>query len=83
MIHRLGSHGLLALKQIQIVAAVMAQPLQKLAVPERLQDSWSPEIAVDAQLADCIAFPELHHLNVVVTSLEQEAFQDGADFVGK
>ncbi len=62
----------------------MAQPLQKLASPERLQDSWSPEIAaVDAQLADCIAFPEPHHLNDVVTSLEQEAFRGGADFVGK
>ena len=63
--------------------AVMAQPLQKLATPERLQDSWSPEIAVDAQLANCIAFPDPHHLNVVVTSLEQEAFRGGADFVGK
>ena len=61
----------------------MAQPLQKLAAPEHLQDGWRPEIAVDAQLADCIAFPEPHLLNDVVTSLEQEAFRGGADFVGK
>ena len=61
----------------------MAQPLQKLATPERLQDSWSPEIAVDAELADCIAFPAPHHLNDVVTTLEQEALRGGADFVGK
>ena len=57
----------------------MAQPLQKQAAPEGLR----PEIAVDAALADCIAFPESHHFNDVVTSLEQEAFRDGADFVGK
>ena len=61
----------------------MAQPLQKLAAPERLHERWRPQIAVDAQLADCIAFPEPHHLNDVVTSLEQEAFRGGADFVGK
>ena len=57
----------------------MAQPLQKQAAPEGLR----PEIAVDAALADCIAFPESHLFNDVVTSLEQEAFRDGADFVGK
>ena len=61
----------------------MAQPLQKHVAAERLQDRWRPEIAVDAQLADCIAFPESHHLNDVVTSLEQEAFRGGAEFVGK
>ena len=61
----------------------MAQPLQKQAEPEGLQDRLRPEIAVDAALADCIAFPESHHLNDVVASLEQEAFRDGADFVGK
>ena len=61
----------------------MAQPLQKQAAPERLQDCWRPESAVDAALADCSAFPEPHYLNDVVTSLEQEAFRDGADFVGK
>ena len=50
-------------------AAVMAQPLQSclhLSVCRIL----SPEIAVDAQLADCIAFPEPHHLNVVDISRE-------------
>ena len=61
----------------------MAQPLQKQAAPEGLQDDWRPGIAVDAQLADCIVFPEPHHLNDVVTSLEQEAIRGGADFVGK
>ena len=61
----------------------MAQPLQKLVAPEYLQDSWRPEIAVDAALADCIAFPESHHHNDVVSSLEREAFRGGADFVGK
>ena len=74
---------MLALKQNKIVASVMAQQLQKLVSPEYFQDSWRPEIAVDAALADCIAFPESHHFNDVVTSLEQEAFRDGADFVGK
>ena len=61
----------------------MAQPLQQQAPPERLRDCWRPEIAVDAALADRIDFPEPHHLNDVVTSLEQEAFRGGADFVGK
>ena len=61
----------------------MAQPLQKQAEPEGLQDRLRPEIAVDAALADCIAFPESHHFNDLVTSLEQEAFRGGADFVGK
>ena len=61
----------------------MAQPLQKQAAPEPSLDLWRPEIAVDAQLADCIAFPESHHFNDVVTSLEQEAFRGGAEFVGK
>ena len=61
----------------------MAQPLQKQAAPEGLQDRLRPEIAVDAALADCIAFPESHHFNDVVTSLEQEAFRGGAEFVGK
>ena len=61
----------------------MAQPLQKQAAPEHLQDCWRPEIAVDAQLADCIAFPEPQHFTEVVASLEQEAFQGGGEFVGK
>ena len=61
----------------------MAQPLQKQAAPERLQDCWRPEIAVDAALADCIAFPQPHQLSDVVKSLEQEAFRGGAEFVGK
>ena len=61
----------------------MAQPLQKQVAPERLQDCWRPEIAVDAQLADCIALPKPQHFTDVLTSLEQEAFREGADFVGK
>ena len=61
----------------------MAQPLQKQVAAERLQDRWRPEIAVDAQLADCIALPEPQHFTDVLTSLEQEAFREGADFVGK
>ena len=61
----------------------MAQALQKQAAAERLQDRWRPEIAVDAQLADCIALPEPQHFTDVVASLEQEAFRGGAEFVGK
>ena len=61
----------------------MAQPLQKQAAPERFKDRWRPEIAVDAQLADCITLPEPQHFTDVVTSLEQEAFRGGAEFVGK
>ena len=61
----------------------MAQPLQKQAAPGRLQGCWRPEIAEDAQLADCIALPEPQHFTDVVTSLEQEAFRGGAEFVGK
>ena len=61
----------------------MAQPLQKQAAPEPSLDLWRPENAADAELADCIAFPAQHHLNDVVTTLEQEAFRGGADFVGK
>ena len=83
MIYQLGSHSPLALKQNNIVAAGMAQPLQKQATSERSLDLWCPEIAVNAELAECIAFPEQHHLKDVVTSLEQEAFREGADFVGK
>ena len=83
MIHGLGSHGSPALKQSQIVAAVMAQLMQQQAAPEPSLDLWSPENAADAELADCIAFPAQHHLNDVVTTLEQEALRGGADFVGK
>ena len=61
----------------------MAQPLQKQAAPEGLQDRLRPENAANAELADCIAFPALHHLNDVVTTLEQEALRGGAEFVGK
>ena len=61
----------------------MAQPLQQQAPTELLHDWWRPDIAVDAALGDCSAFPESHHLNDVVTSLEREAFRGGADFVGK
>ena len=83
MIHGLGSHGLLALKQSQIVAAVMAQLMQQQAAPEPSLDLWRSENAANAELADCIAFPSPHHLNDVVTTLEQEALRGGADFVGK
>ena len=83
MIHGLGSHGSLALKQSQIVAAVMAQLMQQQEAPEPSLDLWRPENAADAELADCIALPEPHHLNDVVTTLEQQALRGGADFVGK
>ena len=83
MIQGLGSQGPLALKQSQIVAAVMAQLMQQQAAPEPSLDLWRPENAVNAELADCIAFPAPHHLNDVVTTLEQEALRGGADFVGK
>ena len=61
----------------------MAQLMQQQAAPEPSLDLWRPENAANAELADCIAFPESHHFNDVVTSLEQEAFSAGADFVGK
>ena len=83
MIHQLGSHSSIALKQSKTVAVGMAQPLQKQATSERSLDIWRPEIADNAELAECIAFPEQHHLNDVLTSLEQEAFREGADFAGK
>ncbi len=83
MIQGLGSQGPLALKQSQIVAAVMAQLMQQQAAPEPSLDLWRPESAANAELADCIAFPAPHHLNDVVTTLEQEALRGGADFVGK
>jgi len=83
LIHGLGSHGPFALKLSQIVAAVMAQLMQQQAAPEPSLDLWRPENAANAELADCIAFPAPHHLNDVVTTLEQEALRGGADFVGK
>ena len=61
----------------------MSQSMQQQAAPGRSLDLWRPENAANAELADCIAFPESHHLNDVVTTLEQEALRGGADFVGK
>ena len=61
----------------------MAQLMQQQAAPEPSLGLWRPEHAADAELADCSAFPATHHLNDVVTTLEQEALRDGADFVGK
>ena len=61
----------------------MAQLMQQQAAPEPSLDLWRPENAANAELADCIAFPAPHHLNDVVTTLEQEALRGGAEFVGK
>ena len=61
----------------------MAQSMHQQAAPEPSLDLLRPENAANAELADCIAFPEPLHLNDVVTSLEQEAWRCGADFVGK
>ena len=61
----------------------MAQPMQDHPAPERLLEIFRLEDAANAEGADCIQFPESHHFNDVVTSLEQEAFSAGADFVGK
>ena len=61
----------------------MAQSMHHQAISERLLDRWQLESQPNAELADCIAFPDPHHFNNVVGCLEQEAFQGGADFVGK
>ena len=61
----------------------MAQPMEKQAAPKRLLDLLRPENPATDDSAACVHFPEPDHLSDVMTSLEQEAFSGGADFVGK
>ena len=61
----------------------MAQSMQSQAAPERLLHSLRPETARTDESAACGQSPELDHLSDVMTTLEQEAFSGGADFVGK
>ena len=61
----------------------MAQPMQSQAAPKGFLEILHPDNAPIDESAACAQFPESDHLSDVMTTLEQEAFTGGADFVGK
>ena len=63
--------------------AVMAQSMQSQAAPEDSLHSLRSETARTEEPAACVQSPEPDHLSNVMTTLEQEAFSGGAEFVGK
>ena len=49
----------------------------------RILEILRPDNAPIDESVACAQFPESDHLSDVMTTLEQEAFTGGADFVGK